>query len=108
MLSAALEQERERSIGLARSLSAARQATGTVKADAGRRIVGMKRMPKASVRPTPLASMSERSGSARKQSDKRRFKVQKPPELDLAATIALPAALLPTRPPSSTLTNEEW
>ena len=108
VLSAALEQERERSIGLARSLSAARQATGTVKADAGRRIVGMKRMPKASVRPTPLASMSERSGSARKQSDKRRFKVQKPPELDLAATIALPAALLPTRPPSSTLTNEEW
>ncbi|MDX8501608.1 polysaccharide biosynthesis/export family protein [Mesorhizobium sp. VK4C] len=98
-LSAALEQERERSIGLARSLSAARQAIGSVKADAGRRTLGMKRMAKAPVRASPHASMSERSGSARKPPDKRRFKVQKPPQPDLVATIALPSALLPTRPP---------
>ncbi|MDX8506250.1 polysaccharide biosynthesis/export family protein [Mesorhizobium captivum] len=98
-LSAALEQERERSIGLARSLSAARQAIGSVKSDAGRRTLGMKRMAKAPVRASPHASMSERSGSARKPPDKQRFKVHKPPQPDLVATIALPAALLPTRPP---------
>ncbi|WP_292345398.1 polysaccharide biosynthesis/export family protein [Mesorhizobium sp.] len=98
-LSAALEQERERSIGLARSLSAARQAIGSVKADAGRRTLGMKRMAKAPVRASPHASMSERSGSARKPPDKRRAKLRRAPQPDLVATIALPAALLPTRPP---------
>ncbi|MDX8468951.1 polysaccharide biosynthesis/export family protein [Mesorhizobium sp. VK23B] len=81
-LSAAWEQERERSVGLARILSAARQATGIVKAE--RRTVNMKRMPKA---------------SARKPPDKQRVKVQRSPQPDLVATIALPAALLPTRPP---------
>ncbi|RWK15874.1 MAG: hypothetical protein EOR43_30795 [Mesorhizobium sp.] len=81
-LSAALGQERERSVGLARILSAARQATGIVKAE--RRTVNMKRMPKA---------------SARKAPDKQRVKLQRSPQPDLVATIALPAALLPTRPP---------
>ncbi|RWD50754.1 MAG: hypothetical protein EOS36_30255 [Mesorhizobium sp.] len=97
-LSAALEQERERSIGLARSLSAARQATGIVKAE--RRTVSMKRMPKATVPARRHASMSERSASAHKAPDRQRVKLQKSPQPDLVATIALPAALLPTRPPT--------
>lgn len=92
-LSAALEQERERSIGLARGLSAAREAIDIFKARA--RTVSMKRAPKAGISPTPLAAVSGRS--ARKQ-------VQKSPQPDQAApdvvaTIALPTALLPTRPP---------
>ncbi|WP_347567158.1 polysaccharide biosynthesis/export family protein [Mesorhizobium sp. WSM4904] len=92
-LSAALEQERERSIGLARGLSAAREALDIFKARA--RTVSMKRAPKALISPSPLATVSGRS--VRKQ-------VQKSPQLDQAAsdvvaTIALPAALLPTRPP---------
>ncbi|KUM26883.1 hypothetical protein AU467_19340 [Mesorhizobium loti] len=97
-LSAALEQERERSIGLARSLSAARQAMRIVKADAGRRVVSMKRMAKAPVAAKRLASMSKRSGSARKPPDKQRVKVQKPPQPDLEATIGLPDELLPMGP----------
>ncbi|WP_192384741.1 polysaccharide biosynthesis/export family protein [Mesorhizobium silamurunense] len=96
-LSAALEQERERSIGLARSLSAARQAIGIVKAQ--RRTVGMRRMPKAPIPASSLASITERSGSARKPPDKQRVKVQRSPQPDLVATVALPAALLPMRPP---------
>lgn len=95
-LSAALEQERERSIGLARSLNAARQATGIVKAE--HRTVSMKRIPKATVPARRHASMSERSASANRAPDRQRVKLQKSPQPDLLATIALPAALLPTRP----------
>ncbi|MDG4883043.1 polysaccharide biosynthesis/export family protein [Mesorhizobium sp. WSM4884] len=92
-LSAALEQERERSIGLARGLSAARGALDIFKARA--RTVSVKRAPKALISPSPLATASGRS--VRKQ-------LQKSAQLDQAAsdvvaTIALPAALLPTRPP---------
>ncbi|TIQ29513.1 MAG: hypothetical protein E5X48_29980 [Mesorhizobium sp.] len=91
-LSAALEEERERSIGLARGLSAAREAIDIFKARA--RTASMKRAPKAGISPSPLATVSGRS--VRKQVQKSQPDQAAP---DVVATIALPAALLPTRPP---------
>ncbi|MER8833353.1 hypothetical protein [Mesorhizobium sp. M0909] len=100
-LSAALDQERERAIGLARSLSAAREAIDTVKGK--RRTAAVERAPKT--RTPALASRLSRSGAkpARKPGlpEKQRVKVQKSPQTALLATIPLPAALLPTRPSKS-------
>ncbi|MER8367535.1 hypothetical protein [Mesorhizobium sp. M0306] len=100
-LSAALDQERERDIGLARSLSAAREAIDIVKGK--RRTAAVERAPKA--RTPALASRLSRSGAqpARKPGlpEKQKVKVQKPPQTALLATIPLPAALLPTRPSKS-------
>ncbi|RWE85810.1 hypothetical protein [Mesorhizobium sp.] len=90
-LSGALEQERERAIDLARSLSAARKAIDLVKDK--RRTAAVERAPK---------TVSRSDGQpARKPGlqEKRKVKVQKSPHLVLPETIALPAALLPTRPP---------
>ncbi|RWC34676.1 MAG: hypothetical protein EOS70_13925 [Mesorhizobium sp.] len=100
-LSAALEQERERAIGLARSLSAARKAIDLVKDK--RRTAAVERAPKARNSASGLANTLSRSdgqpaGKPRLQ-EKRKVKVQKSPQPVLPATIALPAALLPTRPP---------
>ncbi|MET3577001.1 chromosome segregation ATPase [Mesorhizobium robiniae] len=95
-LSSALEKERQRAIGLARSLSAAREAIDIVK-EKRRTVVA--RAPKSR---TPLASTLSRSGvqPARKPGlpKKQKVKVQKSRHPVLPATIALPAALLPTRP----------
>ncbi|RWQ31043.1 MAG: hypothetical protein E5Y88_18975 [Mesorhizobium sp.] len=96
-LSAALEKERERAIGLGRSLSAAREAIDIVKDK--RRTAALARAPTSR---TPLASTLSRSGAqpAHKPGlpKKRKVKVKKSPHPVLPATIALPAALLPTRP----------
>ncbi|RWP48974.1 hypothetical protein [Mesorhizobium sp.] len=96
-LSAALEKERERAIGLGRSLSAAREAIDIVKDK--RRTAALERAPKSR---TPLASTLSRSGAqpAHKPGlpKKRKVKAKKSPHPVLPATIALPAALLPTRP----------
>jgi hypothetical protein len=106
-LSAALDQERERATGLARSLSAAREAIDIVKDK--RRTAALERAPKSR---TPLASTLSRSGAqpARKPGlpKKQKVKVKKSPHPVLPATIALPAALLPTRPlNSSTYASED-
>jgi hypothetical protein len=106
-LSAALEKERERAIGLGRSLSAAREAIDIVKDK--RRIAALARAPKSRA---PLASTLSRSGAqpARKPGlpKKQKVKVQKSRHPVLPATIALPAALLPTRPlKSSTYASED-
>jgi hypothetical protein len=106
-LSAALEQERERAIGLARSLSAAREAIDVVKDK--RRAAALEPAPKSR---TPLASTLSRSGAqpARKPGlpKKKKMKVQKSPHPVLPATIALPDALLPTRPlKSSSYASED-
>ncbi|MER8392582.1 hypothetical protein NKH10_11815 [Mesorhizobium sp. M1340] len=102
-LSAALDQERERAIGLARSLSAAREAIDTVKGK--RRTAAVERAPKTRTPASALASRLSRSGAkpARKPGlpEKQRVKVQKSPQTALLATIPLPAALLPTRPSKS-------
>ncbi|MGX9576559.1 hypothetical protein [Mesorhizobium sp. f-mel] len=100
-LSAALEQERERAIDLARSLSAARKAIDLVKDK--RRTAAVERAPKARNPASGLGNTLSRSdgqpaGKSRLQ-EKRKVKVQKSPQPVLRATIALPAALLPTRPP---------
>ncbi|TIW45063.1 MAG: hypothetical protein E5V72_14205 [Mesorhizobium sp.] len=100
-LSAALEQERERAIDLARSLSAARKAIYLVKDK--RRTAAVERAPKArnpasGVGNTLSRSDGQPAGKPRLQ-EKRKVKVQKSPQPVLRATIALPAALLPTRPP---------
>jgi DNA repair exonuclease SbcCD ATPase subunit len=100
-LSAALDQEREKAIGLARSLSAAREAIDVVKGK--RRTAAVERAPKARTPASALASTLSRSGvqPARKPGlpKKQKVKVQRSPQLVLPATIALPASLLPTRPP---------
>jgi hypothetical protein len=106
-LSAALEQERERAIGLARRLSAAREAIDVVKDK--RRAAALEPAPKSR---TPLASTLSRSGAqpARKPGlpKKKKVKVQKSPHPVLPATIALPDALLPTRPlKSSSYASED-
>ncbi|MER9896939.1 hypothetical protein [Mesorhizobium sp. M0130] len=102
-LSAALEQERERAIGLARSLSAAREAIDIVKGK--RRTAAVERSSKARTPASALASRLSRSDAqpARKPGlpKKQKMKVQKPPQTVLLATIPLPAALLPTRPSKS-------
>ncbi|MER8882871.1 hypothetical protein [Mesorhizobium sp. M0816] len=100
-LSAALDQERERAIGLARSLSAAREAIDIVKGK--RRTAAVERAPKARTPASAHASRPSRSGfqPVRKPGlpEKQKVKVQKSPQPVLLSTIALPAALLPTRPP---------
>lgn len=104
-LSAALEEERERAIGLARSLSAARKAIDIVKGK--HRTAAVERAPKTRNPASALASTLSRSGAqpARKpglpKKQKVKVKVQRSPQLVLPATIALPASLLPTRPPKS-------
>ncbi|WP_210243417.1 hypothetical protein [Mesorhizobium sp. B2-4-14] len=97
-LNAALEQERERANGLARSLSAAREEIDRAKDK--RRSAAVERAPKA--RTNALASSSTRSGAARNPGlpKKQKVKGPKPPQTVLLATIALPIALLPTRPPA--------
>ncbi|MER9429801.1 hypothetical protein [Mesorhizobium sp. M0408] len=95
-LSAALDQERERAIGLARSLSAAREAIDIVKGK--RRTAAVERAPKARTPASAHASRLSRSGKPGLP-EKQKVKVQKSPQPVLLSTIALPAALLPTRPP---------
>ncbi|MER8974522.1 hypothetical protein [Mesorhizobium sp. M0800] len=100
-LSAALDQERERAIGLARSLSAAREAIDIVKGK--RRTAAAERAPKARTPASAHASRLSRSGFQPVRTpglpEKQKVKVQKSPQPVLLSTIALPAALLPTRPP---------
>jgi len=95
-LSAALDQERERANGLARSLSAAREEIDAIKDK--RRTAAVVRAPKASK--SALASSPPRSVAARKPGlpKKRKVKGPKSPQPVMLATIALPPALLPTRP----------
>ncbi|UVK51691.1 hypothetical protein DBIPINDM_004992 [Mesorhizobium sp. AR02] len=99
-LSAALDQERERANGLARSLSAAREEIDSIKDK--RRTAAVVRAPKAGTPKTALASSLPRAVAlpARKPGlpKKRKVKGPKSPQPVLLATIALPAALLPTRP----------
>ncbi|WP_189587788.1 polysaccharide biosynthesis/export family protein [Mesorhizobium sp. M3A.F.Ca.ET.201.01.1.1] len=97
-LGAALQEERERANGLARSLGAARQPNDVAKARG--RAVGLTRAPKARNPAHRLAAVSERPVPARKQLRK--------PQADLVATITLPPALLPTRPPRFDLAGDEW
>jgi uncharacterized protein (UPF0335 family) len=109
-LSAALDQEREKAIGLARSLSAARKAIDIAKGK--HRTAAVERAPKARTPASTLANTLSRSGvqPARKPGlpKKQKVKVQRSPQLVLPATIALPASLLPTRPPkSSTRASED-
>ncbi|KAA3451707.1 hypothetical protein C7I87_05275 [Mesorhizobium sp. SARCC-RB16n] len=100
-LSAALDEERERATGLARSLSAARDAIdiGKVKP----RAADVERAPKAPVPAGAPASTLSRAGAqpTRKPSlpEKQKAKAQRSPQPVLLTTIDLPAALLPTRPP---------
>ncbi|BCG72085.1 hypothetical protein MesoLj113a_32430 [Mesorhizobium sp. 113-1-2] len=95
-LSAALDQERERANGLARSLSAAREEIDAIKDK--RRTAAVVRAPNASK--SALASSPPRSVAARKPGlpKKRKVKGPKSPQPVMLATIALPPALLPTRP----------
>ena len=97
VLSAALDQERERSNGLARSLSAARETIDIFKDK--RRITALQRAPKVRAPAGELAL--PRSGATRKppSQDKQKEKGQDPSQSEVLATIDLPAALLPTRPP---------
>jgi len=94
-LSAALDQERERATGLARSLTAARDVVKDK-----RRTVAV-RAPKAHV--TAGASTSSHSGAQTTRKlrlqEKQKVKDQKSPQSEMLATIDLPAALLPRRPP---------
>ncbi|WP_189644276.1 polysaccharide biosynthesis/export family protein [Mesorhizobium sp. M9A.F.Ca.ET.002.03.1.2] len=101
-LSAALEQERNKAIGLARDLSAARKAIDIVKAKGERRTERMKRAPKARATAVPRADVSARLGAQPARQPLRenhKVKVKRPSRSVLVATIALPDALLPTRPP---------
>ncbi|WP_292161418.1 polysaccharide biosynthesis/export family protein [Mesorhizobium sp.] len=102
-LSAALEQERNKAIGLARDLSAARKTIDTVKAQGERRTERRKRAPKAPATATSRADVSVRSGAqpARQPGlrENHKVKIKRPSRPVLVATIALPDALLPTRPP---------
>lgn len=99
-LNAALEQERERANGLARSLSAAREEIDVARDR--RRSAAVERAPKARTATSALASSSSRSGAARNPGlpKKQKVKGPKPPQTVVLATIALPVALLPTRPPA--------
>jgi len=98
-LNAALDQERERANGLARSLSAARAEIDAIK-DKGRTAAEV-RAPKAGTSKSALAGPPSRSLAARKPDlpKKRKVKGPKSPQPVLLATIALPPALLPVRPP---------
>ena len=99
-LDAALDQERERATGLARSLGAARETIDIIKDK--RRTAAVERAPKARTPARALASTLSPSAAqpVRKPRlpEKQKVKVQKSPQTVLPATIALPAALLPTRP----------
>lgn len=99
VLSAALDQERERSNGLARSLSAARETIDIFKDK--RRITALQGAPKVRAPAAELAAKLPRSGATRKppSQEKQREKGQDPSQSEVLATIDLPAALLPTRPP---------
>ncbi|KRB23444.1 hypothetical protein [Mesorhizobium sp. Root172] len=99
-LSAALDQERERANGLARSLSAARAEIDAIKDK--RRTAAEMRAPKAGTSKSALASPPSRPVAARNPDlpKKRKVKGSKSPQPVLLATIALPTALLPVRPPA--------
>ncbi|WP_292396479.1 polysaccharide biosynthesis/export family protein [Mesorhizobium sp.] len=101
-LSVALEQERNKAIGLARELSAARKAIDVEKAARDeRRSERIDRVPKARAVAISRADVSVRSRPARQSGlrEKHKVKVKRPSRPVLVATIALPDALLPTRPP---------
>ncbi|GLS41202.1 hypothetical protein GCM10010869_67990 [Mesorhizobium tianshanense] len=101
-LSAALEQERNNAMGLARDLSAARKAIDIVKAQGERRTERMKRAPQAPATATSRADVSARSAARPARQPLRenhKVKVKRPSRSVLVATITLPDALLPTRPP---------
>ena len=100
-LSAALDQERERANGLARSLSAAREEIDSAKIDSiseKRRTAAVVRASKAPKR--ALASSLPRPVATHKPGlpKKRKVKGLKSPQPVMMATFALPPALLPTRP----------
>ncbi|PAQ06406.1 hypothetical protein CIT26_24950 [Mesorhizobium temperatum] len=100
-LSAALEQERNKAIGLARDLSAARKAIDIEKARDERRTERVTRAPKARAGATSRGDVSVRSRPARQPGlrENHKVKAKRPSRPVLVATIALPDALLPTRPP---------
>ncbi|WP_287288398.1 polysaccharide biosynthesis/export family protein [Mesorhizobium sp.] len=100
-LSVALEQERNKAIGLARELSAARKAIDVEKARDERRSERINRVPKARAVATSRADVSVRSRPARQSGlrENHKVKAKRPSRPVLVATIALPDALLPTRPP---------
>ncbi|WP_287301030.1 polysaccharide biosynthesis/export family protein [Mesorhizobium sp.] len=100
-LSVALEQERNKAVGLARKLSAARKAIDVEKARDERRSERINRVPKARAVAASRADVSVRSRPARQSGlrENHKVKAKKPSRPVLVATIALPDALLPTRPP---------
>ncbi|WP_192364060.1 polysaccharide biosynthesis/export family protein [Mesorhizobium mediterraneum] len=100
-LSVALEQERNKAIGLARDLSAARKAIDIEKARDERRTERVTRAPKARAGATSRGDVSARSRPARQPGlrENHKVKAKRPSRPVLVATIALPDALLPTRPP---------
>ncbi|WP_027167858.1 hypothetical protein [Mesorhizobium sp. WSM3224] len=100
-LSAELEEERERAIGLARSLSAARDAIDKVKARD--RAAGMEG---GRITRNPAGAVSSKLSTSGVQPAhkpdlrrKQKVTVRRPPQSSALATIALPAVLLPTRAP---------
>ncbi|WP_287251923.1 polysaccharide biosynthesis/export family protein [Mesorhizobium sp.] len=100
-LSVALEQERNKAVGLARELSAARKAIDVEKARDERRSERINRVPKARAVAASRGDVSVRSRPARQSGlrENHKVKAKKPSRPVLVATIALPDALLPTRPP---------
>ncbi|WP_292480345.1 hypothetical protein [Mesorhizobium sp.] len=100
-LSVALEQERNKAIGLARELSAARKAIDVEKARDERRSERINRVPKARAVATSRTDVSVRSRPARQSGlrENQKVKAKRPSRPVLVATIALPDALLPKRPP---------
>ncbi|RWM81841.1 MAG: hypothetical protein EOR81_06155 [Mesorhizobium sp.] len=100
-LSVALEQERNKAIGLARDLSAARKAIDVKKTRDERRTERMNRAPKARAGATSRGDVSARSRPARQPGvrENHKVKIKRRSRPVLVATIALPDALLPTRPP---------
>lgn len=100
-LSVALEQERNKAVGLARELSAARKAIDVEKARDERRSERINRVPKARAVAASRADVSVRSRPARQSGlrENHKVKAKRPSRPVLVATIALPDALLPTRPP---------
>jgi hypothetical protein len=92
-LSAALEQEHEKTVTMAGYLSAARKAIDLVKAQGELRAARAERALKVRAVAGPPAG----SGRARQVQEKNKAKVQKSPQ-DVVATISLPDALLPTPP----------
>ncbi|TRD02079.1 MULTISPECIES: hypothetical protein [unclassified Mesorhizobium] len=100
-LSAALDQERERANGLARSLSAARDEIDSAKIDSireKRRTAAVVRAPKAGVSKSALASSLPVAAHQPGLPKKWKVKGRRSAQAVLLATMALPPALLPTRP----------